>query len=152
MPAILPLAADRIRAVTVAARIQEDASEHIHGDLHTAVEDLMRCVNSVSIALAACPGVRASLEFGLVRRDLGWWLAERPDLLVGFARSACASLQAGFDLWTAPHGACFDAAWRRDAVAALSTLGALTAAHPSVAGRLRNEAKLLDRAVNAALE
>jgi hypothetical protein len=110
----------------------------------------MRSLNAVRGAATADARVARCREFAALKRDVAWWLEHRPDAMVAFARAAGETLRSSFDMWTAPHGVWAEAAWRRDALAALSTLGLLTKAHPSVAGRLRGEAAALNRAVAAA--
>lgn len=143
LPVAFPLAADRIRTATAAAAGSPSF-------MRSALEEVMRCLDTVATAVSADRAVKVSLEFAAVKGDVAWWLSERPDLLVSFVRSASELVHASFDMWTAPLGSLSDVAWRCRAVEALSSLGLLGAAHASVASRLRAEGKALKRAVHAA--
>lgn len=140
LPAAFAPAADRVRAVTAVARQPGGPAP-----ARCAVEAVMRGVNVVAAAARSSARVRASPEFAAFRADMAFWLVERPDAVVAFARSVSEAAPAHSDGWR--PGEFVEAAWRRDAVAALAALGLLSAAHPSVADRVRREALALQDSV-----
>jgi hypothetical protein len=140
LPAAFPPAADRVRAVTASARQPCGIAP-----ARCAVEAVMRGVNVVAAVARSSARVRASPEFAAFRADMAFWLAERPDAVVAFARSVSEAAPAHSDGWR--PGEYVEAAWRRDAVASLAALGLLSAAHPSVADRVRREALALQDSV-----
>jgi hypothetical protein len=140
LPAAFPPAADRVSAVTAAARQLGGPAP-----ARCAVEAVMCGVNVVATAARSSARVRASPEFAAFRADISWWLAERPDAVMAFARSVSEAAPAHSDSWR--PGEFVEAAWRRDAVGALAALGLLSAAHPSVADRVRREALALQDSV-----
>lgn len=103
--------------------------------------------------------VVSTAEWCQLRADVGWWLAERPQLVIGFARAAHEALAgAGAPVptgagshaaWAPDVRAWEDTPWRRSALAFLKELRLGSAAHPSVAERLQAETVALDCTLRA---
>ncbi|PRW60310.1 F-box SKIP31-like isoform X1 [Chlorella sorokiniana] len=171
LPHAVPLAADRVRAVTDAQRRQrqqEVAAAALAADEQfpcsgssgshagsrpglpaLAFEDVMRQTFSAGLACSRDRSVRRTAEWRRLKEDLTWWASERPEVVVAFVRSSHDALAAGHGGWGAAAAGrpWKETPWRRSALAFLQDLGLLGGAHVSVANRVAAEAAALDRAI-----
>lgn len=89
-------------------------------------------------------------ELGLVRSDMAWWLAAKPEAVLGFVRRSC-ELLGDWDMWENNFTNWQEVLWRRSALQFLADLqlGPELEVCPSVTSRLHRELGRLDEVIRS---
>ena len=93
--------------------------------------------------------MRQSREFALLKKDVSWWLNERPDVLIGYLKNLNASRSSNnTGLSPIGHRRVYsgDGTWAASsAYSSMRRLGLLAGVHMTVTERLSEEASRLRR-------
>jgi hypothetical protein len=155
MPAAFPAAVDKIHKITVEAKEAAPASLNKGSRLaacggtepSAAIEQILRAVEAVKRAIQLKPEIMHTPEYGSLKVDISWWLAEHPQLCVKFAKTAIENLYSNMSTGQGRRSS--DVEWRLDALEGIASLALEQRVHLSVRRRLQAEVSTLRRLVEA---